>query len=70
MKCQRCGGDFPAKKGRFCGTCQPPESLVEAVAGVLCDILAYNANNLVGGVDAAREMYERISAARRGEEVA
>ena len=21
MKCEKCGGDFPRKKGRYCGTC-------------------------------------------------
>ena len=21
MKCEKCGGDFPHKKGRYCGTC-------------------------------------------------
>ena len=67
MKCERCGGDFPAKKGRFCGTCQPPESLAEAVAAVLIDLLAENPHQLVGGPAWAQERVDRINAARRAE---
>lgn len=64
MKCHRCGGDFPMRQGRFCGTCLPP-SLVDTLADVLVELLSENAHQLVGGEAFARDAIERIQRARK-----
>ena len=70
MKCQRCGGDFPHKRGRFCGTCRTPEKrdpLAVACADVLQDLLRWNAHQLVGGEAWARDAIAHLDAARTPE---
>lgn len=63
MTCQRCGGDFPGRKGRFCGTClpvNPLEQRVKALEEVLGSLLAENAHNLVGGTAWAWKAIEHL----------
>jgi len=65
MKCQRCGGDFPKRKGRFCGTCPPKPSLALVVADVLLQTLAENAHQLVGGMAYVEHSRKRIEEAMK-----
>ena len=70
MICERCKGDFPGKKGRFCGTCPTTKTgtqvLAETLADVLTELLCENHHQLVGGVAFAHDAVDRINAARSG----
>jgi hypothetical protein len=39
MKCKRCGGDFPHKRGTYCGECEPDARPGTEGAGETADVL-------------------------------
>lgn len=60
MRCQRCGHNFPGRKGRFCGTCLPDDSPARVACEILIDLLAENAHLLVGGVALQQKRIDRL----------
>lgn len=66
MRCERCGGDFPKKQGRFCGTCPPAPKLAEVCADVLTEMLTSHWHTIGVGMAYAEDAIKRIEGARDG----